>query len=54
MTARNVGFSSANIRALSGVYTDSYDGAVLNCFMFLFLCAIVLIVFLCMYVCYVL
>jgi len=42
MSCQNVGFSSAKNRALSGVYTDMYDGddddddagAVLRCFLF--------------------
>ena len=39
MSSQNVHFSSAKIRALSGVYTDTYDdGEALHCFMFLDLC----------------
>ena len=46
MSFQNVGFISAKTRALSGVYTDMYDdGAILHCFLFLFFCLIVLIVF---------
>jgi len=46
MSFQNVGFSSAKTRALTGVYTDMYDdGAILHCFLFLFFCLIVLIVF---------
>ena len=43
MSLNNVGFSSAKIRALSGLYTDKYDDdddddddAVLHCFLFSF------------------
>ena len=43
MSLNNVGFSSTKIRALSGLYTDTYDddddddgGAVLLCFLFSF------------------
>ena len=36
MSPQNVGFSSAKIRALSGVYTDTYDdGAILHCYCFI-------------------
>jgi len=38
MSFQNVAFSSANTRALSSVYTDMYDGAVLRCFMSFYLC----------------
>jgi len=39
LSYQNVSFSSAKTRALSRVYTDTYDdGAVLHCFLFLFLC----------------
>ena len=45
---------SYGLRALSGVYTDAHDdGGVLHCFLFSFFCVIVL-VNLCMYVCYML
>ena len=39
MRSQNVGFSSAKIRALSGVYTDTHDdgGAALHCFLFFFI-----------------
>jgi len=51
--SRNVAVD-VEIRALRGVYTDTYDnGALLHCFMLLFFCLIVLILLLCMYVCYV-
>jgi len=54
MSSQNIGFNFAKIRALSGVYRNTYDdGDVLHCFIVLcfFFCVIVLTVLLCMYVC---
>jgi len=53
MSCQNVGFCSAEIHALSDVYTDTHDdGAVLRRFSVLFFSVIHALVNLCTYACY--